>query len=314
MDDQDPVSASRTAPAETPGFEFRLFGRFTARYAGEPIADLDRAKVQDVLCYLLLNRDRFHHREDLATVFWGDFTTSQSRKYLRQALWHLQKTVDQASGDDPHLLTVDPEWVHINADARVWVDVGILEQSFALVTSGAELYKTQAEQLAYAASLCTGKLLQGWYQDWCTFDRDRLEGIYLQILDRLMDRCEATRGFEEGIALGNAALRRDRARELTHRRMIRLFYLAGDRTSALHQYRRCATALEEDLGVAPSSKTAALYDLVRADRWETVMNSPEGMTASHPSADRLSQVHTALSDIQTRVADELRAIEQLIQT
>jgi hypothetical protein len=41
----------------------------------------------ELFCYLLLHRNKPHPRELLATVFWPECTTVQSRKCLRQALW-----------------------------------------------------------------------------------------------------------------------------------------------------------------------------------------------------------------------------------
>jgi len=49
-----------------------LFGKFQAELDGRVLRDLDAFKVQELFCYLLLNRDRSHHREVLAELFWGD--------------------------------------------------------------------------------------------------------------------------------------------------------------------------------------------------------------------------------------------------
>jgi DNA-binding SARP family transcriptional activator len=46
---------------------------------------------------------------------------------------------------------------------------------------------------------------------------------------------------------------------------MRAYYMAGDRTMALRQYERCAAALAEELGVAPSTQTLMLYEQRKTD-------------------------------------------------
>lgn len=90
--------------------------------------------------------------------------------------------------------------------------------------------------------------------------------MYLVMLDKLMEFCEAQQQYETGLAYGSRILRHDPARERTHRRLMRLHCMSGDRTSALRQYQHCVVALEEELGVRPARPTEALYEQIRADR------------------------------------------------
>src|SRR5437867_13371049 len=66
--------------------QVRLFGKFSLARDGQALSTLGPHKVQEVLAYLLLFRGRPHARETLAGVLWGDTTTAQSKKHLRQAL------------------------------------------------------------------------------------------------------------------------------------------------------------------------------------------------------------------------------------
>ena len=49
-----------------------LLGRFRCCSDGEAVSGLEGAKVQELLSYLLLHRDRPHPRETLAGILWGD--------------------------------------------------------------------------------------------------------------------------------------------------------------------------------------------------------------------------------------------------
>lgn len=249
--------------------QVRLFGRLTIESNGTPLVGMEANKVQELLCYLLLHPERAHHREMLATLLWSEADSAQSRKYLRQSLWQLQVAVEAALGSDsPRLALVDADWVKLNPQAGCWTDVASFEQAYAQVEgmSGHQLRGPTAAAIEDALQHYRGELLEGWYQDWCIYERERLNEMYLALLEKLMDYCEANGGYEAGLGYGQRILRYDRARERTHRRLMRLHYLAGDRTGALRQYARCVSALAGELGVEPSRSTVQLYEQIRADR------------------------------------------------
>ena len=251
-----------------------LFGKFDVRLGKRRLAGLEARKVQELLCYLLLHRDRPHSREVLASLLWGENTTSQSRKYLRQALWQLQAALSlQSESAGASLLLVEPDWVQLSPKADFWLDVAAFERAYdaARGVPAKELDPDQVEGLRAAAGLYQGDLLEGWFQDWCLYERERLQNMYLVMLDKLMDYCEVHHEYEAGVDHGVRILRCDRAHERTHRRLMRLHYLSGDRTMALRQYQRCVDALREELNVEPARGTVALYHQVRADRLEIAL-------------------------------------------
>jgi DNA-binding SARP family transcriptional activator len=243
-----------------------LFGRFCVRRDGEAVAGFEVHKVQQLLSYLLLYRDRVHPRESIAGLLWGETSTAQSRKYLRKTLWQLLTALDQPTSFAESLLAVEPHWIRLNSHPHLWVDVAEFESTFKRVQGipGQQLDDEDAALLQAGVDLYSGNLLEGWYQDWCLFERERLQDMYLLMLDKLMSYCEARRLDEIGVIYGAKILQLDHARERTYRQLIRLYYLAGDRSAALRQYARCKAALKEDLGVEPDRETHALYERVRA--------------------------------------------------
>ena len=291
-------------------FKIHLFGKFSVRRGErgeEPAQGFDAHKEQELLSYLLLHRNRPHAREALAGLLWGEVPTEKSKKYLRQALWHIQAALDARAGG---VLTVEHDWVQLDAGAGVWLDVEVFERTFMLVhdSRGAELDEPSVGALQEAAQLYRGDLLEGWYQDWCLYERERLQNMYLVMLDKLMCYCEAHRKFELGLLYGSAVLRYDRAHERTHRQLMSLQYLSGDRTAALRQFERCAAALEEELGVKPDKLTAALYQKIRADHAEPGAQAPPPAEGSSVSlADvlgHLKQIQNILAELQGRTLEK----------
>jgi DNA-binding SARP family transcriptional activator len=294
-----------------------LFGKFSARADEQALDGFDSYKVQELFSYLLLHREQSHPRETLAGLLWGDNSTAQSKKYLRQALWHLQTALGAHEGQcERRALLVEPGWVQVNTRAELYLDVAAFERSFASVQKkpGRELDDESARMMQEAVSLYQGDLLDGWYQDWCLYKREQLQNMYLTMLDKLMGYREAHHQYEEGLDYGARILRYDRASERTHRRLMRLQYLAGDRTAALRQYERCVAALSEELGVRPANLTIRLYEQISTDRLEEALQMPaDNALAAAPTA-MLPEVLGRLRQLQTSLADMQRQVRQSIQS
>lgn len=296
-----------------------LFGKFCVRRNQHVLEGFEARKVQELFCYLLLHRDHSLPRETLASLLWPDTTTIQSKKSLRQTLWQLQSALgSQNEPVNDRVLLVEPDWVQLNSQADLWLDVAVLEQAFTMVQKlpGHELDSTKAQMLQDAAQLYQGPLLEGWYHDWCLYERERLQSMYLALLDKLMSYCEVHQDYETGLLYGMRIMCYDRARERTHRRLMRLHYLSGDRAAALRQYEQCAAALDEELGVGPSKNTIALYEQIQADRLdiaEPVM-TPSGSNALESSAPPLLEVLGQLTQLQDVLCNLQNQVQQSIQT
>ncbi|MEZ4768525.1 MAG: BTAD domain-containing putative transcriptional regulator [Caldilineales bacterium] len=298
-----------------------LFGKFHIRFNGAELTGMEGRKTQELLAYLLVYRSRAHAREVLAETLWGESERTQTRKYLRQALWQVQSALEPCAGDGgQEPLVADPEWVQFNPVSPVWLDVAQFEDAYARTqgVAGAALDDPAVEAMSDAVKLYTGDLLEGCYQDWCIFERERLQNMYLAMLDKLIDWCQVREEYEVGLGYGEQILRYDRARERTHRRMMRLYYLAGDRTSALRQYEQLVRTLREELNVRPSRRSMRLVEQIRADTFDgdppsggvgaDKMAPPRGRTNSDPRA-HLRHLHESLTAMQRQIRQELEVIE-----
>ncbi|MCA9875114.1 MAG: bacterial transcriptional activator domain-containing protein, partial [Anaerolineales bacterium] len=163
-------------------------------------------------------------------------------------------------------------------------------------------------------------LLEGWYQDWCLFERERYQQMLLLMLDKLMAHCESCGAYEAGIVYGMQILRYDLARERTYRQLMRLFYLAGDRTGALRQYERCTAVLRNELGVKPSTSTEQLRAQVEADDMvthESTLVWPSSSPLFWQSAlqNTLQQLHNfdaILDQTRQQIQQEIQRVESTL--
>ena len=299
--------------------QISLFGQFSMRCGAAEVTGLESAKAQELLCYLLINRDRPHPREWLASQLWGNYcTTSQSRKYLRNALWALKSVIKafpdlEACG----LLDIDAERIRLCSSAKVLLDIAYFEKAYYNVEDvpGTRLTNEDAALLEQAVEMYKGNLLVNWQKEWCLFERERLLQMYLSILDKLMGYCEMHHRYEHGLAYGRRVLFFDQARECTHRHMMRLYARAGDRTSAIRQFQKCTSILHTEMGIKPSERTKALHDEIMGDRFrermpfDTIM--PDLPTVSGLS-DRLESINQNLCSIQVQLKKTIESVENLL--
>ena len=294
-----------------------LFGRLQVQAGGRTLTTLKNRRVQELFAYLLLRRAQPQHRESLANVLWEDTTPAQAKSYLRKTLWQLQSALselDESLGRE--VLEITDEWIGINPAAPIDLDVAQFESAFArtrgVATQAVEPAAMQA--IADAVQLYQGGLLEGCYLDWCLFERERLQQIYFVMLDKLMDCCEVHHEWERGLMYGSLILRLDLARERTHRRMMRLYCLAHDRTGALRQFERCRQALDTELGVAPSRQTVALYQQICQDQLEPRPAQPaRAPEPAQPAAwMELAELNEALVQVRAQVDHQIRLIEALM--
>lgn len=298
------------------GLRFRLFGKFTAHQDAELLPGLDASKDQELLSYLLIHRDRPHSREALAALLWGDTSTEKSKKYLRQALWHLHAALNSSHENCADVLVVEHDWLSLNPHRNLWTDVTDFEHAFASAegTPGRQLDAETAQLLKNAVALYHDDLLLGSYQDWILFERERLQNMYLMMLDKLIGYLQFHGEWEVAQGYATIILRFDPARERTHRQLMYLYSLAGDRTSALRQFERCSQALKQELGVRPERKTVELYERIKADQMNHAVSGDNfpSITTSPTQPDilkRLKQLQAIVTGVQRRIQRDIKAVE-----
>jgi DNA-binding SARP family transcriptional activator len=138
--------------------------------------------------------------------------------------------------------------------------------------------------------------------------------MHLLLLDKIVQFCELHKKYEVGLSYGIEILRHDHAYERTHRQLMRLYFMTGNRTRALHQYERCVEALRDELGVEPSESTKQLYAEIRSDRFGSQLFTDEKAVtktkvrtvfALRGMLYRLKEVSAALSTLEHKIQEEL---------
>lgn len=239
--------------------DVRLFGQPEVRYDGQPVKFAKRSTTLAMLAVLLLKRGHVVSRESLAFTLFPETDETAALGELRRYLYLANKALP-ASANDP--------WIVADADTVRWNDAAGAFIDFIEFERLCDDDTTQER----AVELYTGDLLENVYDDWALSERERLRSRYLNVLDRLLDRCRAARDFGSAIAYARRILATDPWREDTLRTLVSLRYESGDTAGALAEYDRFSNQLRDELAISPMPETVAVRRSIL--RSEAVPGSP----------------------------------------
>lgn len=304
--------------------ELRLFGTGQASYHGHFLEGFPGQQSALLLCYLLLNPQP-HHRERLGVVFWENASTQVCRKNLSQALWRLRQMFLGVEANLDDYLAIGKESIAFNPVGSLWLDLEAFETAITRYhhIPGYKLTTEQVIELEQAVTCYTGDLLEGVYEDWCFYDRERFRLMYLETLGKLMMVHEVNGAYEQGIIYGERILATDNTRERVHQQLMRLHALANNRSAAITQYKRCVQILREELDASPMEETSQLYHQILANQLtplaefghngnalSPLIRSDESMKSlAKLSLHRLTQLQAVIEE----AALELQQLERLIK-
>lgn len=245
-------------------YEIKLFGSGQAYFNGKIIAGFPRQQHCLLFYYLLLNRHVSYTREQVAAMFWGDDLSSVALKNMRNALWRLRQAFRSAGASVDDLISIQEDCVAFLDTDSYQLDIDRFEAAarLCLHESRSELSDDEVMLLENAVELYGGDLLEGIYEDWCLYERERLRLAFLNILNRLMDYHSRKGKYEHSLGYGKRILLLDPTRERVHRQIMLIHWLAGNRESALLQYRSCCNILQAELGLEPTQETHQLYETI----------------------------------------------------
>ncbi|WOD14768.1 bacterial transcriptional activator domain-containing protein [Paraburkholderia kirstenboschensis] len=208
-------------------------------------------------------------------------------------------------------MEADAEWIQLNACAELDVDVTQFEDITRSCCGicGQQLDNAARQRLEEAVGLYRGDLLQGWFQDWCLFERERFQSDLLDALEKLVCCYEARHDTERGLAYAKRMLAVDPAGEQVHRHIMRLRLLAGNRTQALREFQRCERVLMQELGVKPSQQTLALYESIRDGRIDNPWPDPHPIIFTGGSSGTSHDLLPTLAELLERAQHLFTSIE-----
>ncbi|HNC99153.1 MAG TPA: BTAD domain-containing putative transcriptional regulator, partial [Myxococcota bacterium] len=251
-----------------------LFGPFEARYNAQSLA-FATDKIRALLAYLVLEPDKPHRRETLAALLWPDYPDETALRNLRQSVYRLRQTLQDAAPDLPaRLLTQTRPTITLHA---TWVQTDTAR--FAALQQETKPAPDPRPLLEELTHLYRGELLQGFslpdayaFDEWLSIRREVFHQQTLDALSRLL----ALQEHDPDAVLATAPRLLALApwHEEAHRQIMRAHLQKGQRAQALAQYQDLRAILLRDLGVEPAPATTALLTSLRAEPAPTANVAP----------------------------------------
>ncbi len=299
-----------------PDIKLFLLGPPRIECDGSPI-EVDTRKAVALLAYLAITREH-KSRDALAGLLWPEYGPGRARAALRRTL----STLSEARKEG--WLVADRANVGLVAGG-VWVDVDRFYELLTVCRSHGhpetEVCPACLPPLTKAVALYRDDFLAGFglrdsfsFYDWQHFQSEDLRREFAGALDRLV--CGHGGREEWGPAIGYARRRLalDPLHEPTHRSLMRLYALSGQRSTSLRQYRECVRLLKKELGVAPLEETNQLYRTVQEEGTPPfaplAATAPEKMSPDSPATHEASPAPQPPKNLLVGRAEEWQVLQR----
>jgi predicted ATPase/DNA-binding SARP family transcriptional activator len=268
-----------------PQLELSCFGAFQATLSGERLTSFRRVKVQALLAYLVLEADRPHARETLATLLWPLDAEASARSSLRQTLYELRRLLGDNDRSLTPFLRITRQTVQFNPGSDYSLDAA----DFLRCQEQGELVQAAAH---YRDDLLVGFLCESEpFEEWLRLTRERFHNLALDVLFTLTEKALKQTDASQARAYAQRQLALEPWREEAHRQLMSALALGGERSAALAQYETCRRVLAEEFGVEPDAETAMLHEQIKAG------NVRSSAPATHANAPTRSPAAGAALDL-----------------
>jgi DNA-binding SARP family transcriptional activator/tetratricopeptide (TPR) repeat protein len=224
-----------------------------------------------LLGYLVIHAGTPQPRSHLAELLWPESDHAQARTNLRRELHHLRTALR-----DTGCLAVDTTALTWLDRPGCEVDVRTFESARAAALAAMQAGDTREveAQAARALGSMSGPFLPGCYDDWAVQARDDLLRACVDICDRGVAFWTEYGDPSTGLELARRRVALAPLEEPGYRQLIVVQRACGDRVGAMATFHRCASVLEQELGVSPSTQTRRELDAVLDDRSQGPVGKP----------------------------------------
>ncbi|MFN8446886.1 MAG: BTAD domain-containing putative transcriptional regulator, partial [Caldilineaceae bacterium] len=174
---------------------------------------LPRRKVEGLLAYLLLHPEA-QSRDLLASLLWGESSDANARHSLRTALTILRQHLGE------QILLTTNEHVQLNPNFPIWVD---LHELLAISSSLEQLDLARPGWLEKVLTLWQADLLDGFYDDWVTVEREHVRARLLKLFLKITHRLRSQSQYNQAIQVAHQILRFEPANEAAHQHLMFCF-------------------------------------------------------------------------------------------
>jgi DNA-binding SARP family transcriptional activator/TolB-like protein/Tfp pilus assembly protein PilF len=239
--------------------EIYLLGPFRILVDGQAIDErqLTRRKPKQLIKLLALQPHHQLHRDQAMEFLWPDSDPESGANNLHKAIHMARHALEPSlkSVAESHFILTQGQQVLLRAPDRLWIDVEDFEQRVKAAQAASDIKACEEARALYGGEL----LAEDRYEDWAVARREQLQNRHQELLAKLARLYEAGGEHQAAIERLQSLLIADGANEETHRHLMRLYALTGNKHQALRQYQLCCDALQKDLDAEPEQQTRELH-------------------------------------------------------
>lgn len=214
---------------------------------GKLLESLMVPKLQLLLGYLIINRDKAVSRDHLAQTMWPDRPESSGRNNLRRLLHRVRQQLPNADAyirSTSHSLS----WV---GSADVYIDI-VEYESILTNFDKPKAIQTLVQNPPPA-------FMPGMTEDWVIEGEERLRQMWRNGLELTADLCVVKHQIDGAVEAVSRLLDENPLNENIYRRLMQLYMQIDNRPAAVMVYYRCVQTLRDSLGIPPSAPTRDLH-------------------------------------------------------
>jgi ATP/maltotriose-dependent transcriptional regulator MalT/DNA-binding SARP family transcriptional activator len=261
-----------------PGYRVRVItlGSFAAFKGETPIAanSWRRAKARQLFQLLLTYRHTALDRDQILEHLWPGMEPTAAGRNFKVTLNTLYQVLEpqREPGAESAFVHRDATSYCLRAGADLWLDAEqfttLIAQARAAQNAPAPLRPRAASSspppalplLEEAVALYKGDYLpEAIYETWAAAERERLAVMFLSAADRLTEHYLEARRYEQAVELAQRILAADNCWERAYRHLMLAYHRLGNRGQIGRVYQRCVQTLRDELDVAPTDETTALF-------------------------------------------------------
>jgi len=279
-----------------------FLGKLDFTYKGKSISPQLSQKARGLLCYLIMNKSRILNRENLAELFWETSSKYSAKYNLRYTLWAIRKSLESSAEEQKYIILPGKNTCKFNSDSPHWVDVF---EFIKLVDKGKKEnipVEKRIDCLEVASSLYKSDFLEGVhirassaFSDWVFYEKERLQKLFFESQLMLANIYESLKRYDKAIQALKRLVKINPLQEEIYYKLIRLYYIAGDRASAIKEFLKCKKTLREELNISPMKKTQRLYKKIVEENSSSIDNID-----NEPNTTATSQNNSVLKAVKNK--------------
>jgi len=238
-----------------------LFAGLRVWVGGQLVVRFRTQKTASLLAYLAYHLDRFHRREILADMFWGDSEPEQARNSLSKALSSLRQQLTSFGVVSESPIYSDRFYVGFRSE-HVSTDVSEFENHLKAART-ARSVQERISHLSNAIQLYRGELLPDFSDEWVEIERFRMAEQFSTAVQEIVNLHERMGDLKQALHFARLGLKFEPFSETFCEQVMRLLLATNQPDEALREFHEFSRRLEANFGSHASPFLARLTALAR---------------------------------------------------